>query len=341
MALWLVRAGKYGEREDMAIKEKVALIGWSNLGDLSNVKDKIELRKLIDNAYPDDKEKTKLNWTSQVWFFLHDIKEGDLIALPLKHRAVIAIGEVSGNYFYNIDNPADARHLRSIKLWKEFPRNIFDQDLLYSLGSASTVCQIRRNEAETRIKSIFNGKGKKPIDLVYGEHGEDETGFVDIEQIARDQISQFINRKYKGHGLARLIAAILNAQGYLTRISPEGADGGVDILAGRGSLGFESPRLAVQVKSSDSPIDVNVLRQLSGVLSKFGADQGLIVAWGGYKGNVERESGSEFFKIRLWDADDVVKTLQENYDRLPGEIQAELPLKKVWMLVETNMEEED
>ena len=71
------------------------------------------------------------------------------------------------------------------------------------------------------------------------------------------------------------------SQGYQTRVSPKGADGGVDILAGKGMFGFEAPRLAVQVKSLDAPIDIKVFNELQGSMTNFGADLGLIVTWGG------------------------------------------------------------
>jgi restriction system protein len=129
------------------------------------------------------------------------------------------------------------------------------------------------------------------------------------------------------------VGAILQAQGYTIKISPEGADGGVDIIAGKGALGLEHPHLAVQVKSSISPVDVSVLRELKGVMSSFDADLGLLVAWGGYRGTVEKEANRQFFKIRLWDSNDLVTMLQTYYEQLPADIQAELPLKRIWALV--------
>jgi restriction system protein len=241
-------------------------------------------------------------------------------------------GEFTGDYQYRSDFPAEARHARPVKWTKEIPRNQIDQDLLYSLGSARTVCRIQRHNAEDRIIELLKGKKKAQVNTSQELEETEETSF-DIEQYARDQIVNAIIKKFKGHGLARLTAAILDAQGYQTRVSPEGADGGVDIIAGRGSLGFETPRLAVQVKSGDSPIDVGVMRELTGVMAAFGADSGLIVAWGGYRGSVEKESARQYFKIRLWDADTLVKMIQENYDNLSEDIQAELPLKRIWTLV--------
>ena len=80
-------------------------------------------------------------------------------------------------------------------------------------------------------------------------------------------------------------------------------------------------------------MDVNSLRELQGVISNFGADQGLIVAWGGHKRSVPKEANRLFFKIRLWDADDLVRMIMANYERLPDAWQAKLPLKRIWTLV--------
>ena len=50
-----------------------------------------------------------------------------------------------------------------------------------------------------------------------------------------------LEANFAGHHLARLIEAILKAQGYVTRKSEPGKDGGIDILAGSGPLGFNEP----------------------------------------------------------------------------------------------------
>ena len=334
MTLWLVRAGKHGEREDFALENNTAVIGWNEIPDLSGIKTRKELLELLHKTYPNEKDKTLKNWEAQLWAFSQKIKPGDLVALPLKRRSVIALGWVEGAYNYKSENPVDAHHNIPVKWVGEFPRAHFGQDLLYSLGSSQTVCRIERNNAEERFKNVLAGKKDTPLkapDIASDENVDDTT--FDLEQYARDQIVKYINSEYKGHDLQRLVGAILEAQGYTIKIAPEGPDGGVDIIAGRGTLGFEPPRLVVQVKSSDSPVDVGVLRELQGVMSNFGADLGLFVAWGGYRGSVEKEAARLFFKIRLWDSSDLVMMLQTYYEQLPADIQAELPLKRIWALV--------
>jgi restriction system protein len=156
---------------------------------------------------------------------------------------------------------------------------------------------------------------------------------MDLEEYGHDQIRDHIARKFRGHELTRLVDNILIAQGYHTHRSPAGPDGGVDIIAGRGTMGFDPPHLVVQVKSGDSPVDINVLRELLGVMGNFGANQGLLVSWGGFRQNVLAQARQHFFEIRLWDAGDVVKHLLENYEGLDETLLAELPLKRIWVLV--------
>ena len=135
---------------------------------------------------------------------------------------------------------------------------------------------------------MTEGKPSKTIaDGVSIEEVEEE---FDVAQYAKDQILKVIDRKFKGHGFAKLIDQILNAQGYVTQLSPPGVDGGIDILAASGALGFEQPRICVQVKSTTTQVDVKTLRELQGVMRKVKSDLGLIVSWSGFNSKVLSEA---------------------------------------------------
>jgi len=123
---------------------------------------------------------------------------------------------------------------------------------------------------------------------------------------------------------------VLRAEGYTTLVSPVGADGGVDILAGAGPLGFSRPRLCVEVKSESGPTDRPAVDKLLGAISKFNADEGLFVAWGGFKSNVQKELAPSFFRVRLWSRRELLARLFGVYDKLDEDIRAELPLKRIW-----------
>jgi restriction system protein len=329
MTVWLVRAGPYGERETLALEQGLSVIGWEEMPDLSGVGSRQDLEELVRTTYPDAGKGRVANWVGQLWAFRERMQVGDLVVLPLKKQSAIAIGKILGPYAFRSDLAADTHHTRATKWLKtDIPRTRFDQDLLYTFGAFMTVCQIKRHNAEERINAIIGGQSPP---VLPPDDGDEAVTPVDLEQFAQDDLTEFISRKFKGHELARLVDEILRTQGYQTVVSPEGADGGVDIIAGSGPMGFDSPRLCVQVKSSETPIGAAVLRELQGTMKNFGADQGLLVSWGGFAAPLLKEARHLHFEIRLWDAGNVVTNLLRHYDQLSPGVQAELPLKRIWV----------
>jgi len=326
MALWMVRAGRYGEQENTVIENNVVAIGWEEMPDLSKIKSKDELRNLYSKVYPNEKKNVLVSRVSQIWRFLKEIKIDDLVALPLKTKNTIQFGIIKGEYQYKVYSE-NVKHTQKVEWIKEIPRTEIDQNLLYSFGSLLTVCQIKRNNAEKRIRELIGLEKGVKVPKV------EEEIEIDIEEYAKDQITKFINQKFKGHGLARLVDAVLQAQGYTTKVSPPGPDGGVDILASGGLLGFDEPRICVQVKSTNTPVNVNILRELRGVMSQVSAEQGLLVSWSGFNNNVFKEAKDHFFTIRLWDSKELLKAIFKYYEKFDDELKAELPLKRIWALV--------
>lgn len=334
MKTWLVRAGKHGEDESTALDRNLVIIGWNEYPDFSKVNSRDELHELHTQIEPDKPKGYISNAVGQMNAFLFKMQKGDIVALPLKSKPQIALGYVEGPYKYSNIN-GKMRHTRAVKwIRTDVPRTQFGQDLLYSLGAFMTVCQIKRNNAAQRILKILEGNSDPswiPPDNI-ADTDEENVSF-DIEQIAQDQIIAHMQKNFKGHELARLVCVVLEAEGYTTFLSPPGPDRGIDILAAQGTLGFEPPRLCVQVKSSESTLGATVLRELLGTMSNINADQGLLVSWGGFKHTTEKEARNAFFKVRLWDSEDIMNAVFKNYSKLPEEIQTALPLKKIWMLV--------
>ena len=273
MTMWLMRAGKSGEREGLALQEGIAMIGWEELPDLTGIRSRAELGSLLRRAYPDEKARTLNNWHAQIWSVRDSIQEGDLVVLPLKSRPSVALGTVCGSYEYRTDLDCGPLHTRRVSWVTELPRRAFDMDVLLSFGAFMTVCRIERNDAEERVRALLEGRAPLPSRAAAPS--------PDLAARAHLLIRERISQRFRGHALAALVAAVLEAQGYKARLSPPGPDGGVDILAGSGPLGFDAPRMVVQVKSQDSPVDVRLLRELAGVMGRFRADHALLGRVGG------------------------------------------------------------
>lgn len=347
MELWLTRAGSHGEFEQKFLDEGRIYLTWDELGeDLSKLDNRQSLLELLEQTYPNEKLKRLQNHSSQIWPFVKTMQAGEWVVLPSKKQPVVYVGKITGDYVHNAKGRDPFFHWRSVEWFGlEIPRSHFGQDLLYSFGAFMTICRIRRNNALLRLqamhkagwqaentKSVIQHTGQSTnhdADDVSGDDGFD----FNLADLAKQQVVSLIEQKFKGHELTRLVGAILKAQGYTIWQSPEGADGGADILASNGMMGFGSQTICVEVKSGTGTVDRPTVDKLLGAMSKFNADHGLFVAWGGFKQNVQKDMASSFFRLRLWSQDDLLDELFTVYDKLDDELKAQLPLKRVWTVV--------
>jgi len=346
MALWLNRSGRHCEHENKFLEENRIYLTWGELDrDLSKLSARKQLMTLLEEVYPKFKHFHRVQNSGQIWAFVRRMQPGDWVAVPSK-RKTIHIGEITGDYTFVRDSPDPYFHFRNVNwLETDVPRTNFDQDILNSLGAFTTVCQIKRNDAEARVRAMQANGWKsvgikaKPVTDDEGITDEDTGGDFDLEQIARDQIARLIYSKFSSHNMENLVEAILQAQGFTTYHSDKGADGGIDILAAPETLGFGHPRICVQVKSQDTPLERAVLDQLVGTMQNVGADQGLLVCWGGFKKSIIAELPRLFFKVRLWDQNNLIDHFLANYDKLDEDLRAEIPLKRIWTVASAEEEE--
>ena len=345
---WIVRSGRMGERESWAIENGVAGGGFLEVGSLENCDSREDVRLRIANSLPNSKPRKITNFASQLWALKSRIQMNDIIVMPLKSSKAIAIGKCSGPYLYRDDADPSRRHAIGVK-WQriDVPRSVIKQDLLYSLGAFMTICEVERNDAAWRLEQVLiagiDPGSRSPHNLVVAnqhvvEADSDSEDLevreeIDIDAITQDAIRSHLIENFKGHQLSELTAAILRAQGLTCSVSPPGPDKGIDITVGSGPLGIDSPRIIVQCKSETGQVGSEVIQKLQGAIATTGADQGLLVAYGGVNKQARELLGNQQFKIKVWDADGLIEALLTSYAKLDGEIQAEIPLKQVWTLV--------
>lgn len=349
-AAWLIRAGRAGEYEDIVIEQNLASIDWSELPNLSEVSNRKDIEEIIRRDAPWITKKGQMaSYVSQLWAFRARVSCGDLVVMPRKRTSQIALGEVTQEYQYRDDVAPGVHHVISVN-WKrtDVPRTAVRQDLLQSLNSARTICEIKRNDGVWRLHQLLlNGRdpdartnpdaGTTDSDnnvadsLEVTDITDSPESSSDLERLGKDKIQALISESFTEHQMSDLVAGVLKAEGFFTDVSPPGPDGGIDIFAGRGPLGLDSPRLIVQVKSGQSPADVKIVRELQGVLTTSGAEQALLVAWSGVNRVAHKELRSQFFSIRLWNADDLLEAVLRNYNKLSEELRAKLPLKRIWV----------
>ena len=333
MTVWVVRAGGRGEWEELFTSEAIAAIHFSLRRSVTDFDGREELRAhMIESG-------GSRSGADQLWRFVHEIRNGDMVVLPRKLSKSILVGRVSGDYAFRTGMEAQPQHSRPVDwMAQDVSRADFDQDLLYSFGGLATVFRVQASDAETRIqRKLDQISGATPSTPASGIVGDEEEEFkVDLEEQINDRIIEHIRRKFSGHGLENLVAAILRASGYHALETRKGPDGGTDIVAGRGEMGFEQPRLCVQVKSGRDRVDISEYNRLQANIANIGAQHGLLVSLSGFTTPVHKENERSFFQIRLWGPNELVDRLLDTYDRLPEDIKSEIPIRTRGILIETN-----
>jgi restriction system protein len=213
---------------------------------------------------------------------------------------------------------------RSVKWLKAVPRDHFTQGALYEIGSAISLFQVRNYADEFRAalegkQAIVPAKGDETVAAVA----------EDIEENTRDFILKTLAQELKGHPLAQFVAQLLNTMGYRTRVSPEGPDGGIDIIAHKDELGFEPPIIKVQVKSSDkgSVGDPTV----SALYGKVGSNEyGMLVTLGTFTPPAVSFAKSKT-NLRLIDGNALVDLILDHYERFDSSYKGLLPLKRIYV----------
>ncbi|WP_188713385.1 restriction endonuclease, partial [Microbacterium sorbitolivorans] len=283
----------------------------------------------------------------------------EMAPLEIRHRSVRPISAkhaqasrfLQQSRYEYLSETEGLRHVRRVT-WDrhDVSRAAIKQDLLYSLGAFSTVCEIKRNDGAYRLARIRAGAeldpGARASAFTSNPQSDDEVldsdeaiAFEgqDVIRYSRDRILARIREEYAGHALQDLVAAILRAEGMKCKVQPKGADGGVDIIAGSGVLGISSPTIIVQVKSQDTRVGSEVLDQLSGVVGQHHADHGLLVAMGGLTAQAQLKVDVQRLRVAVWNAEEVLNRLLEHYELMPDEVKRMIPLRKAWLIDESDV----
>ncbi len=323
--IWGIHAGRTGDADDLFLKHNVIALGWKDAGDISKLAaDREAFKAHVKKIYPDEKEGYYPNAAGQLFRFAREAKEGDYVVYPSKQTRTVHIGEILGPFQYDPKTQPGYPQQRPVKWLKTFPRTHFSQGALYEIGSAMSFFQVK-NYADEFLAAL-TGKGPAPV----AKKDDQSVSYVaeSIEENTRDYILKILAQELKGHAFAHFVAQLLGTMGYRTRVSPEGTDGGVDIIAHKDELGFEPPIIKVQVKSTEGSVGDPIVSQLSGKVERERQEHGMVVTLGSYTSQAiqfARAKGN----LRLIDGEELVALILQHYDQFDSKYKALLPLKRV------------
>jgi restriction system protein len=280
-------------------------------------------REAVAAAYPEKKPGSVPVNAGQLFRFVHEMSVGDLVAYSSKRDRLIHIGRIEGPYKYDASTEPSYPQLRPVKWLASVPRTKFTQGALYEIGSALSFFQIKQYAAE--FSAAAEGK------VVASSVRTDDTVApvsAEIVESTRDFILKRLAQELKGHPMADFVAHLLSRMGYRTRVSPEGSDSGIDIIAHKDELGFEQPIIKVQVKRQESPVGDPIVSALYG---KVAAEEfGLIVTLGVYTNQAKIFARGKA-NLRLIDGSDLVDLILEHHESFDPRYKGLVPLKRVYV----------
>lgn len=323
---WMVRAGRGAARMDDFLENNVVALGWGDLPDLTNCTSRAQVLELVRAQWPDWKSGKQISSAGQLFRFIRELNIGDRVLSYDPQRRVYNIADIIGTYQYNSGSDIDHPHQRAVKWLGEVPRDQLSVKAKNSLGSISTLFLVPEHAA-AEVSSIL--AGHSPILATPDESPEDneELLFAGIENKAIELIKDKISA-LDWEEMQELVAGILRAMGYKTRVSAKGADRGKDIVASPDGFGFESPRIVVEVKHRGATMGAPEIRSFLG--GRHADEKGLYVSTGGFSKEARYEAERANIPLTLMSLDELVFALLEHYDQLDLYAKQLVPLKRIY-----------
>jgi restriction system protein len=313
-----------GSKPEAILLDKCELaIGWGEIGDIAAIAGDRELLKAkLSTVLTSSKPGAIPVIAGQLYRFVNELAVGDVVVFRSRSEGQVRLGKVTGPYHFDPTGDPEHPNRRPVKWVKAVPITSVSQGALYELGSVLTFFQIR-NYADEWQATLVGAQA----DTVAVE--TDETVAIvseATEQNTRDFIHKRLAKELKGHPFTHFVAHLLNTMGYRTRVSPEGTDGGIDIVAHKDELGFEPPIVKVQVKSGEGKVGGPTVAELIGNLGP--TEFGLFVTLGYFTPQALQKAKTN---VRLIEGDELIDLILAHYEELDSRYKSLIPLKRMYV----------
>ena len=110
---WIYSPGHNAAKWEECTKNDVMLIGWGEIGDLSNYTSKAEIKAAMQETYDDSK--TYRNAAHATWQFAYEMKPGDIVFAKQGMHKIIGRGVVDSDYKFEENVDDGYNNVRAVK----------------------------------------------------------------------------------------------------------------------------------------------------------------------------------------------------------------------------------
>ena len=146
--MWTVKVGVIDFLIEEFQKKNIVAIGWGEIGDLSDVKDGAEIKKLVKETYPD---LTALSHTArQIRRFRFDFQQGDKVISYDRNKRVYLIGEILSDYKFAPD-VCEFPHVRDVKWLGEVEMDKISASTMNALMFPAAIYKLSEDATEELV----------------------------------------------------------------------------------------------------------------------------------------------------------------------------------------------
>jgi len=332
--IWIVRAGERAAFVEEFLEKGIVAIGWEKVGAVAANTPDEELKQRFAESYPEEKEGWRFVGAAMVRRFAREVHLGDLIATWDRNRRVYPLGAVTGDLEWQ---DRELPRVRKVHWTHEVDRDQLSVRARNSLGAIATMFRLPAEVAAEMWSKArpIGSTAPTPVAIPPRTEDDDETEELVLRDVeAKSQ--QFVEdrlARLSWRDMQELVAGILRAMKYRTRVSPEGSDRGVDIFASPDGLGLQEPRVFVEVKHRrNEQIGAPDIRAFLG--GRKPNDRCLFVSTGGFSKEARYEAERSAIPLTLLHLADVRDLLIEHYDDVDAATRALVPLRQIYWPVD-------
>ncbi len=322
---------------DDFLQKNLVAIGWADLGEIHPDSNKQSLVDLYQKIYADRSIGRAQTAAAQMIRFMSEMNVGDDIMTFDREKRLYYLGKIVSAYQWDATRIAEMPQIRQVDWHSQISRSSLSQTALNTLGAIQTLFLVKGEVAKEVLAQAFK-LGDSAV-----EPPPKTASLPDLVEQDQQITAQLVDRAEQSveERLARLtweemqelVAGILRAMGYRTRISPKGADRGVDIFASPDGLGLEEPRIFVEVKHRpNTTMSSQEIRAFLGGRSP--GDKCLYVSTGGFTKDARYEADRSSIAITLLNLIDLRKLMIEYYEKIDEQIKSLIPLKRIYVSAE-------
>ena len=334
-AIWMVRAGRNAAFLEDFMDKGIIAVGLSpHIGAEALEDSRVQLTARMKKAHPDKSKHWAANHAGQLFRFANELEEGHPVVTYDPDQRIYVYGTVSSPCRHDPSIIENHPYVHDVSWTHRIPRDSLSVSTRNTLGAIQTIFRLNADaskELETAKVPLSAAPDEVTLQtppVVNSLPDELADLLAEVQEKSQEFIEDML-AKLDWEEMQDLVAGILRAMGYKARVSPKGADRGVDIFASPDGLGLEEPRIFVEVKHRQAtPMGAQAVRAFLG--GRQAGDSCLYVSTGGFTKDARYEADRSSVPLRLLGLPELRELLLEHYDHLAPEAKRLVPLTRVY-----------